>query len=853
MRISVSISFPASVFSALLLCGCIFDGKQANKGSVVENEVLAGMLFASDGGPAAHAEVKLYPVAYAPNNGLLKTSADTGLVFTFRTDENGRYVAEGVTPGQYNVLGQSDGDYSYLDSITVNGEPGEIPADTLDRPGSITATVIVEPNHDPRTVFLQVLGTNRFASADFEGRLLLNSMAQGSYAFRVVTTLPNYAPYFGSFRVRRGSSDTLAAPIKLIYTGIPAIRDLRVDYDTATARVRLTWSPVAYPFLKEYVVYRTDGRALDPSASPLSRVKDAFFVDTLSASALGSWPATGPSKVFEYRVRVRNQSEEEGPYFGSVKAEIVPMAAVKTTVLFQPLGRNDFKGRPGDTIMVEARWANPTREIDSLVWFSRKDGSRLRAIATRGKAGADTLRFALPLVAGQFQIGAFAVDRADDHWVNYFGVEAIQVPPTVNAGKDTTVSLSDSLSLQGRATDSHGLIVGREWNIGPGRSFVGTADGKAGFRVRATPGFDTLLFRATDDDGNTVVDTLIAKVINDIPQVTLTKRSTYLSGVPGYSFEASVVDKGRIVKWEWSVDSGATFQPRSSGDTAFVPALAGGSDLKLVVRATDEDGSVGSGSVRFAVSKWGWMGAAPSRKPVVALDGKLYSGIGYTEPAHVYDPRTGIWSDIATPTRGTYVGVISDKIALFGSQSGRAFIWTNLYDPKSDDWTRIMNVPGRQDIGAVGVASDSTRLLVAGSNEFYEFTTAAQVWTAKPAPPVSSTYPALAICNGKAYIFGSRSEGDMMDNYVFEPGLNAWVKKASLPKYLGRPWAVTLGDAIYVGCNRFMYRYDPALDSWTQKSPSLTDASDQSAAVIGGKIYLLGDEGMQIYNPEWDP
>jgi hypothetical protein len=163
------------------LAGCLFDSKQSNRGSVVENEVLAGTLYTDAGQPAAGASVKVYAVNHVPFSGLLKAAAETSLVYSTVTDAKGRYVLDSLPPGEYNILGERDNAFSYLDSIPVGDKTDSLPPDTLRSPGSFTARVLLQPNHDPRTVYVQVLGTNHFTKADTAGWFTLKDLAQGRY------------------------------------------------------------------------------------------------------------------------------------------------------------------------------------------------------------------------------------------------------------------------------------------------------------------------------------------------------------------------------------------------------------------------------------------------------------------------------------------------------------------------------------------------------------------------------------------------------------------------------------------------------------------------------------------------
>jgi len=81
-------------------------------------------------------------------------------------------------------------------------------------------------------------------------------------------------------------------------------------------------------------------------------------------------------------------------------------------------------------------------------------------------------------------------------------------PPVVDAGADKTVTVNQSVTLIGTATDSDGTIVSYEWK--KGSEVLGTEA-----TLVYTPtivGTDTLTLTVTDDDGAVVSDTAIITV-----------------------------------------------------------------------------------------------------------------------------------------------------------------------------------------------------------------------------------------------------------------------------------------------------------------------------------------------------
>lgn len=102
--------------------------------------------------------------------------------------------------------------------------------------------------------------------------------------------------------------------------------------------------------------------------------------------------------------------------------------------------------------------------------------------------------------------------------------DSITGMPRVNVGSDTTVSINDTIRLHGMASDPFGRIVRMEWEIGATGHFVSTLSGDTTFIAGATE--DTAfkcVFRATDNDGNRVCDTVRIKVLKNKPKVFISR------------------------------------------------------------------------------------------------------------------------------------------------------------------------------------------------------------------------------------------------------------------------------------------------------------------------------------------
>lgn len=355
-------------------------------GSVEENEVLAGTLYLPDGTPAAGATVRVYTVDHVPGTkSIAKQEAGRELVFSAQTDEKGRYSIDSLPRGEYNLLGQDNNLVSYRDSVFIWGQPKGLGSDTLRAPGSLTGWVKLQPNHDPRTVTVQVLGTNTFVNAGADGKFVLEGLAAGQYSLQVLTTEPQYTPLAASAKIHSGASDTLPDTLRLVYTGIPVVTGLKVSYDTLSGVARVSWNGVAYPQLQGYQVFRDKPEDLLLKATPIGMTSDTFYLDTLFVpdSISGRGPNNGAADStylkYRYRVKVVNKSEQTGLPYGYAELTAPSPYFVRTLMQFEGFDLTSGQGLSGDwvvrskdSIRVNLSFRNPGRRVKRIEW--KKDG-----------------------------------------------------------------------------------------------------------------------------------------------------------------------------------------------------------------------------------------------------------------------------------------------------------------------------------------------------------------------------------------------------------------------------------------------------------------------------------------------
>lgn len=323
----------------LLPIGAAFAASCMNSGTEIPNGI-TGNLYLPNGKPAVDAQVTLYPVNYVPG-------IDSTPLNTVQTDAQGRFQFSKVTSGQYNVLSRvgvttsatvadkrsinsDDSLYSFTDSISLS-EGQEIPPDTLRDAASLTGTIQLQPQDDPRAALVRLLGTNYYTNVDSNGTFMLSHLAQGVYQLQVIVTLPSYTPLFQTILLRAGQNDTLPQPLIPFYSNIPVVTGLRATPQT-NGSVALEWHKSAYNKVLAYQVYRAPAGSVDAGIL-IATGTDTTYTDTVYSPSYGippqgvQYPFTDTvPHSFSYRVVIVNQSDETGPFFGAATATALPPA-----------------------------------------------------------------------------------------------------------------------------------------------------------------------------------------------------------------------------------------------------------------------------------------------------------------------------------------------------------------------------------------------------------------------------------------------------------------------------------------------------------------------------------------------
>ena len=210
-----------------------------------------------------------------------------------------------------------------------------------------------------------------------------------------------------------------------------------------------------------------------------------------------------------------------------------------------------------------------------------------------------------------------------------------------------------------------------------------------------------------------------------------------------------------------------------------------------------------------------------------------------------------------TPTIGPAIGIVDDKIYLFGGAiDGGKTAKSYMYDIETDTYTPIKDLPDTiQQSGFVTVGTDIYIIGGSGASGYstktYKYDTLTDTYTTLANIPVGMGTHACVHKDGFIYTFGGlRSGGYNQTSYKYDIANNTYTTIKSFPVNRGHYAAGVIGDDIYIFGGYYgggtyiydVYKYDTTTDTYT-KMPNMSNTWFNGGYTSDGNImYLVNGE-----------
>lgn len=523
--------------------------------------LLCSLLLAcsESGGTNDETTIRSSAIVYEPDG---KTPADSVTVKIFDADavdgkyvsiqttsSDGRYYPGGLPAGRYIIWFQKDSLVTYQNPLIISLNDTTLHDDTLAYPSTVSGIVGVQPQDDPRSVTIQVVGLDKyFNNTDSEGRFIMKNMAAGTYTLLLRSTEPHYTPTTVEVSIEPGAMVVLKDTLRLTYTGIPVVSGLQIVYDTVVGIAGLSWNNTNYRGFEHFCIFRDFYDSANYSTSPIAASVDTVYYDTIFNRRLSSGMFSRIDSCnyhFRYRIAIRNNVSVIGPIYKY--ADVWAVSPLKLRPVFAFSSKHVAKNlkfstmydsvktggvilageaSAGDTVQLFANVKGSSRGLARLEWLD-SSGNVIRRVdsSSAAKMFTDSLCRMWGTV-GIHKTICVATDNAGTKWYDTIRIRIVEDKPSVklkisdslavasdSTGKVFRFAYGDTIHLHIATKDRFGSIVTTQWHLGET-----VADDKRG------PVFDTVVIvpdsavsrftvvaGAMDDDSNFVSDTLFIK------------------------------------------------------------------------------------------------------------------------------------------------------------------------------------------------------------------------------------------------------------------------------------------------------------------------------------------------------
>ena len=307
------------------------------------------------------------------------------------------------------------------------------------------------------------------------------------------------------------------------------------------------------------------------------------------------------------------------------------------------------------------------------------------------------------------------------------GVRNVNLHPSANAGKDSSLTINDVITLRGTATDPDGSISKMEWDFGGTGNFVRVSKPDTNIKApsTATQSFNCI-FKVTDSDGATAMDTASFKVTAEQPVVKVGKDTTVDPGNK-ILLKGTATDDGKLVEKSWSCNGSSPLSPSISGDDAILKFNEkDDSTYSCIFKVVDDDGMSATDTIKIT-AKLNWTKATDSaafggrygaatvvfKDRIWVIGGSSYDGTRFTDIWSTADGSA--WRREAElvpclPRSGHTVVEFGGRLWLMG---GAATIGGSIFNAQSDVWSSFdgINWTREEDSAAFAPREKHTTLV----------------------------------------------------------------------------------------------------------------------------------------------
>jgi len=241
-------------------------------------------------------------------------------------------------------------------------------------------------------------------------------------------------------------------------------------------------------------------------------------------------------------------------------------------------------------------------------------------------------------------------------------------------------------------------------------------------------------------------------------------------------------------------------------------------------------------------------------------------------------PARAGWNTLTAmpqPATGTAVEAIDGIVYFAGGFNGANLATLQAYDPTTNSWTALADLPGPRYAGD-GAGVINSQLYVAGgwtqspplpNDTLFVYDRPTDRWSSLASMPHLSACGATGVIDGKLYVTtacnGFSGYTSLLD--VYDPGTDSWTSLANSASPHSQPAAGVINDKLYVAgglrgdgnVTNLLEVFDPATNQWATLAPMPRGVVSSASAVLNGRLYVFGGQPaggrsinlVQVYDP----
>jgi dihydrofolate reductase len=455
--------------------------------------------------------------------------------------------------------------------------------------------------------------------------------------------------------------------------------------------------------------------------------------------------------------------------------------------------------------------------------------------------------------------------------------------PIASAGKDTSLTINDIISLKGVASDPDGPISKMEWDIGGNGNFARVSKPDTNIKAPASAlAAFICVFKVTDSDGATAMDSVSFKVTADTPVVKVGADTTVDPGKE-FHLKGTATDDGKIIEKSWSCNGSAVLSPSIDGsETVLKISEKDDSTYNCIYKVVDDDGMFSADTIKVK-AKLNWTMATDSaafrvrdgaatvvfKDRMWVIGGSSYDGERFSDIWSSADGKSWrLETDVAEclPRYGHKVLEFGGKLWLIG---GSAPIGGSIFKSQSDvwssfdgvSWTRVKDSAGftpRQNHSAI--VFDNKMWIMGGQDTRKAAITLGDSWysvdgtnwvlgNATAFPP--RVYHKSAVLNGKIWVVGGFQKSDILSSQDGATWKNEEIQKPFYPATHFFQVTIHAGQVWAWEDNQLWLSSD--LSTWGESTTSAPFVGRLAPLVYHGKIWCFGGltKGTKVVHSVW--